>query len=168
MACVRLEPALLTSQQASRPLASTTQRAVYWVSPESAFRQTVWSPPACNSTERTLTGRIAIFKHFKNAARARGSEAGNIIIITRQKKGWFWQIPINDDTTSVGHVSLSADLQKSGQRPEAWFDPIFSSGVYLGLESALAASQAIVEAGDNALFKQICRWNRNYRLVPSP
>ncbi len=113
-------------------------------------------------------------------------------------------------------------------------DPIFSSGVYLGLESALAASQAIINAGDQALsataqlaytntlkartriirelieifysdhgfavfmhpsdkfqlfaainsivagntqpqfgvrwryalFKQICRWNQNYRLVP--
>jgi flavin-dependent dehydrogenase len=228
--------------------------------------------------------RVAVFNHFKNAARASGSEAGNIII-TRQKKGWFWQIPINEDTTSVGYVSLSADLRNSSQCPHAWFeqnvaqspavaerlkaaepcgdyktttdyshmfehfcgeryflvgdaatfsDPIFSSGVYLGLESALAASQAIVDAGENALsskaqaeytetlkartkiirelvdifysdsgfavfmnptekfklfaavnsivagntrpgfgvrwryalFKRICLWNRNYRLVP--
>jgi len=114
-------------------------------------------------------------------------------------------------------------------------DPIFSSGVYLGLESAMAACRAILDARDGApldpkaqaaydrsltrrtriirelidvfysdsgfavfmnptdkfrlfaavnsilagntrpgfglrwryaLFKQICRWNRNYRLVP--
>ncbi|MGZ0710008.1 NAD(P)/FAD-dependent oxidoreductase [Coraliomargarita sp. W4R53] len=228
--------------------------------------------------------RVAVFNHFKNATRASGTEAGNIII-TRKDNGWFWQIPISAEITSVGFVALSASLRQSGLRPQAWFehnvaqspavakrlkeaepcgdyksttdyshmfenfcgqryflvgdaatfsDPIFSSGVYLGLESALAASQAIIQAGEcclstraqtkytqtlksrtkivrelidifysdsgfavfmnptdkfqlfatvnsivagntrpnfgvrwrYALFKQICRWNRNYRLVP--
>lgn len=229
--------------------------------------------------------RVAVFNHFKNAGRACGTEGGNIII-TRHKQGWFWQIPITPDTTSVGCVTLSEDIKASGLRPQAWFerqvaqspavsnrlkqatptgdfqtttdyshmyesfcgerfflvgdaatfsDPIFSSGVYLGLESAFAASRAIlgqssgsplspkaqavynlslskrtkiirelidvfysdsgfavfmnptdqfrlfaavnsIVAGNTrpgfgvrwryALFKQICRWNRNYRLVP--
>ena len=240
-----------------------------------------WSIP---TEPNPYPSRVAVFNHFKNARRADGKEAGNIII-TRQQSGWFWQIPISTEITSVGYVALSADLRASGQRPQAWFeqhvahspavaarlegatpvgdyrsttdyshmfqhfcgprhflvgdaatfsDPIFSSGVYLGLESALAASRAILQADGHALspraqarytrgrkartrvvrelidifysdtgfavfmhptdkcqlfaavnaivagntqpnfalrwryalFKQICRWNRNYRLVP--
>jgi len=34
-----------------------------------------------------------------------GGPAGSAII-TRQKKGWFWQIPINEDTTSIDYSHM--------------------------------------------------------------
>lgn len=229
--------------------------------------------------------RVAVYNHFRGFQRATGPQGGNIIV-TRQKNGWFWQIPISSEITSVGYVALSSDMRASKLRPQAWFeqqlaasaavaarmetaeatdeyrtttdyshmfesfcgpryflvgdaatfsDPIFSSGVYLGLESAIAASRAIIRSKKNqplskraqrqytqnlkkrtaivrelidifysdsgfavfmnptdkfslfaavnaivagntklsfglrwryALFKQICRWNRNYRIAP--
>lgn len=242
-----------------------------------------WKLPA---EPNPYPSRVAVFNHFKNAHRADGREAGNIII-TRQQHGWFWHIPISEEITSVGFVSLSSELRDSKMRPQEWFehsvqatpsvakrlsqatpqgdyatttdyshmfqrfcgprfflvgdaatftDPIFSSGVYLGMESAIAASAAISQADSKnealsekaqkaytnslkqrttvvrelidifysdsgfavfmnptdkfslfaavnsivagntrlslgvrwryALFKQICRWNKNYRLVP--
>lgn len=175
-----------------------------WLIDASGRRQFLGKHWKLKTETNPYPSRVAVFNHFKNAARADGSEAGNIII-TRQKKGWFWQIPITADTTSVGFVSLSADLRTSKLRPNAWFahnveqspvvakrlagaepqgdcmtttdyshmfeqfcgaryflvgdaatfsDPIFSSGVYLGLESALAATQAILHAGDRALSQK--------------
>jgi len=140
--------------------------------------------------------RVAVYNHFKDFKRAGGPEEGNIII-TRMKDGWFWQIPISKEITSVGCVSLSSDLRDSKLRPQEWFehcveqcpavaerltnagaeneflsttdyshmfhdfcgprffligdaatftDPIFSSGVYLSMESAIAASLAISQS----------------------
>jgi len=140
--------------------------------------------------------RIAVYNHFKQAARAQGPEGGNIII-SRLKNGWFWYIPISPAITSVGLVTLASEFKASGMSPADWFtskvegspavagrlraataendyqtvtdyshmytdfcgprhflvgdaatftDPIFSSGVYLGLESAYAAAQGIIKA----------------------
>jgi len=141
--------------------------------------------------------RIAVYSHFTNVTRKSGKERGNIIITRLPKGGWFWTIPISENTTSVGFVSLSADLKASGLSPREWFkanlqkseavskrmegatelidyrtttdysfmhekfcgsnyfligdaatfsDPMFSSGVYLGLESARSAARAIIKA----------------------
>jgi len=153
----------------------------------------LWKLP---SESNPYPSRIAVYNHFENVERSAGKEGGNIII-TRRNNGWFWSIPINATTTSVGFVSLSADLKDSKLKPAAWFqqnrerspavvqrmkdatalgeyrtttdysyiyqdfcgerfflvgdaatfsDPIFSSGVYLGMESALAAAQSILKA----------------------
>ncbi len=140
--------------------------------------------------------RIAVYNHFRGAARADGPEGGNIII-SRLRNGWFWYIPISAELTSVGLVTPVEDFREGGRSPEDWFkahldassavaarmksaeaehdyrtvadyshmyasfcgdryfllgdsaaftDPIFSSGVYLGLESAHEAALAILKA----------------------
>ena len=48
-------------------------------------------------------GKVALFAHFRGAARASGREAGNIQIIAFED-GWFWLIPFAGDVTSVGCV----------------------------------------------------------------
>lgn len=48
-------------------------------------------------------GKVALFAHFKGAARRRGIEEGNIRIYVGED-GWFWWIPLAGDLTSVGSV----------------------------------------------------------------
>jgi flavin-dependent dehydrogenase len=48
-------------------------------------------------------GKVALFAHFRGAARAPGREEGNIQIHVFED-GWFWWIPFAGDVTSVGCV----------------------------------------------------------------
>jgi flavin-dependent dehydrogenase len=48
-------------------------------------------------------GKVALFTHFKGAARQTGIEEGNIRIYVFGD-GWFWWIPLAGDLTSVGAV----------------------------------------------------------------
>lgn len=48
-------------------------------------------------------GKVALFAHFKGAARRKGREEGNIRIYVADE-GWFWWIPLAGDLTSVGSV----------------------------------------------------------------
>jgi len=172
-----------------------------WLIDASGRRQFLGKHWKLATESNPYPSRVAVFNHFRKVERADGPAGGNIII-TRQKDGWFWQIPISRETTSVGFVDLSERMRRSKTRPRAWFDlnvkntpslakrlkhaepiddfktttdyahmfedfcggrfflvgdaatfsdPIFSSGVYLGLESAVAASEAIINAGDAPL-----------------
>jgi len=48
-------------------------------------------------------GKVALFAHFRGADRLSGKEEGNIRIHVFHD-GWFWWIPLANDTTSVGAV----------------------------------------------------------------
>jgi flavin-dependent dehydrogenase len=48
-------------------------------------------------------GKVALFAHFKGAARQSGLEEGNIRVHVF-RDGWFWWIPLAGDITSVGAV----------------------------------------------------------------
>jgi flavin-dependent dehydrogenase len=48
-------------------------------------------------------GKVALFAHFRGAARAPGRDEGNIQIHVFDD-GWFWWIPLAGDVTSVGSV----------------------------------------------------------------
>jgi flavin-dependent dehydrogenase len=48
-------------------------------------------------------GKVALFAHFKGAARQTGIEEGNIRIYVF-RDGWFWWIPLAGDLTSIGAV----------------------------------------------------------------
>lgn len=48
-------------------------------------------------------GKVALFAHFRDAARAPGKDEGNIQIHVFED-GWFWWIPFAGDVTSVGCV----------------------------------------------------------------
>jgi flavin-dependent dehydrogenase len=47
---------------------------------------------------------VAIHSHYEGIPRAAGRAAGDIRIVTRPDRGWFWVIPISDTVTSVGIV----------------------------------------------------------------
>jgi flavin-dependent dehydrogenase len=48
-------------------------------------------------------GKVALFAHFRGAARAAGRAEGNIRIYVAER-GWFWWIPLAGNVTSVGAV----------------------------------------------------------------
>jgi flavin-dependent dehydrogenase len=60
-------------------------------------------------------GKVALFAHFRGAARRTGKEEGNIRIYVIDD-GWFWWIPLADDLTSVGSV-LHARTMRAAQMP---------------------------------------------------
>jgi len=64
--------------------------------------------------------RMAIYSHFENVVRARGKEAGNILII-RLKDGWFWIIPLDAKRTSVGLVTTVETFRQAQDAPGAFF-----------------------------------------------
>ena len=135
----------------------------------------------------------AVYGHFTNAVRLDGKASGNISIFWFEH-GWFWFIPLADDTTSVGAVcapefikgrdgditaffhhlitkcpALAERLhdaqltgpaaatgnysyqasQISGERflmvgdAFAFIDPVLSSGVYIAMQSAALATDAV-------------------------
>ena len=146
---------------------------------------------------------IAVHGQFTNVPRAEGRRAGDIRMVTRPDRGWFWFIPISPTVMSVGAVlpkavyhasprrspeqalaafiaeapaaaALMADAQPAsparfeadfsyvhsqlaGDRfvlagdAAAFLDPIFSTGVLLGMQAGIDAAEAIhagLAAGD--------------------
>ena len=63
--------------------------------------------------------KIALYGQFRGVQRPAGDRAGNILI-TRWREGWFWQIPLDDERTSVGLVTTLRAFKAFGG-PEAEF-----------------------------------------------
>ncbi|MEO8678358.1 MAG: tryptophan 7-halogenase [Vicinamibacterales bacterium] len=51
-----------------------------------------------------LLRNIAVHRQYDGIPRSEGRRAGDIRMVTRPDKGWFWLIPISATTTSVGVV----------------------------------------------------------------
>lgn len=138
--------------------------------------------------------KIAIWSYYKGAQRDAGIDAGATTVAFLPHQGWFWYIPLREDTTSVGVVAERSYLfdetnnieeifereirrqpwiskrTKSAERIShcqvtndysnrakhcaanglvligdafAFLDPVFSSGVFLALQSAVMAADAV-------------------------
>ncbi|MCG8462697.1 MAG: tryptophan 7-halogenase [Holophagales bacterium] len=68
--------------------------------------------------------QAAIFTHYKGARRDEGIDEGATLILqTRDKKSWFWFIPLPGDVVSVGVVGQIEYLIRGRQgKPQAIFD----------------------------------------------
>src|SRR5262249_22190652 len=56
---------------------------------------------------------VAVWAYFQDVARLDGDEAGNILV-ENVPGGWFWGIPMFDDTMSVGFVAPSTEVTAAG------------------------------------------------------
>ncbi|MFE0809337.1 NAD(P)/FAD-dependent oxidoreductase [Streptomyces sp. NPDC058794] len=63
---------------------------------------------------------VAVWTYFDNCDRLPGDEWTNILI-EGLKDGWFWAIPIDKGTFSVGYVTRSADVGDSDRSLEELF-----------------------------------------------
>jgi flavin-dependent dehydrogenase len=146
--------------------------------------------------------KMAIWTYYRNAKRDPGIDEGNTTVAYLPERGWFWYIPLRDDTVSVGVVAekdylfgeskdtkaiFAREIEKNqwikdhleaGQQFGPYFvtsefsyrskfcaadglllagdafaflDPVFSSGVFLALQSGVLAADAVdaaLAAGD--------------------
>lgn len=66
---------------------------------------------------------ISVHRQYVGIPRAEGRRAGDIRMVTRPDKGWFWFIPIDAETISVGIVIPQAIYRSSARTtPEATLD----------------------------------------------
>lgn len=86
--------------------------------------------------------RFAVYNHFTGVKRNEGNEAGNIII-TRLRDGWFWSIPLDDEKTSVGVVSV--------RNRDEWKDPDFTSEIFFDRQIQRSAYLSGLLEGAKAL-----------------
>jgi flavin-dependent dehydrogenase len=67
--------------------------------------------------------KAAIWAYYQGAQRDKGLDEGATIILhTREKRSWFWYIPLPEDTVSVGVVGDSQYLLRGRGTPEAVFE----------------------------------------------
>jgi flavin-dependent dehydrogenase len=59
--------------------------------------------------------QVALFRHFKNAKMGLGRDGGDILVVGGPY-GWFWMIPLDKETTSVGIVCPSQKMAERGDR----------------------------------------------------
>jgi flavin-dependent dehydrogenase len=64
---------------------------------------------------------IAVWTYFQGCRLYGGTKAGDSVSENRPS-GWFWFIPLADQTVSVGYVTPVAEYKASGKRPEQLFD----------------------------------------------
>jgi len=148
--------------------------------------------------------KIAVWTYYEGAKRDCGIDEGATTVAYLPDKGWFWYIPLPDDTVSVGAVAEREYLYRPNEKGEkpgpdeifarevksqpwilehlqpgrkvadcrvtgdysfrskhcaenglvlagdafAFLDPVFSSGVFLALQSGVMAGDAVHEALD--------------------
>jgi flavin-dependent dehydrogenase len=63
---------------------------------------------------------VAVWTYFDNCERLEGDEYTNILI-EGLDEGWFWAIPLDKGTISVGYVTRSSEAGKNGQSLEDLF-----------------------------------------------
>ena len=65
--------------------------------------------------------KIAIFTYYTGAVRDPGLDAGATTVAYIPEKGWFWYIPLVNDTVGVGLVAEHDYLYRETRDPEAIF-----------------------------------------------
>jgi flavin-dependent dehydrogenase len=61
--------------------------------------------------------KVAYFQHFENVERPTGEASGHPCILM-SSEGWFWAIPLNETTTSVGFVANPSLAKHVGIKPD--------------------------------------------------
>ncbi len=86
--------------------------------------------------------KLAIFTYFKGAKRDPGLDEGATTVAYISDKGWFWYIPLVDDTVSVGLVADHEYLYRDSRDAEeiffgeadgcSWIKDHITPGTHLG------------------------------------
>ena len=65
--------------------------------------------------------KLSIFTYFKGAMRDPGLDEGATTVAYLPEKGWFWYIPLPNDTVSVGVVAEASYLYRRTRDPQEIF-----------------------------------------------
>lgn len=99
---------------------------------------------------------ISVHRQYVGIPRGEGRRAGDIRMVTRPDKGWFWFIPIDDQTISVGAVVPQAVYRASAKAtPDET------------LAHLIAESPAAAELVENATPVTAARFDADYSYLHS-
>jgi flavin-dependent dehydrogenase len=107
----------------------------------------------------------AVYGHFARARRRDGQAEGNITIFWFEH-GWFWFIPMMNDTTSVGMVTWPYHMKTKGTRSLQQF-LLDNIATCPALAARLADAQLITEVEATGNFSYVAERNHgpNYLLL---
>ena len=74
--------------------------------------------------------KIAFFAHYRGVEKPKGRDAGNTTI-SIIRNGWFWLIPVTDDTMSVGLVVDRDHFVSCGLKPEEIFEKTIAATPFM-------------------------------------
>jgi len=94
-------------------------------------------------------GKVALFAHFKGAARQTGRDEGNIRIYV-MREGWLWWIPLAGGLTSVGAVCHARTVKAWTGELEALFYAMIARS--RGVSEALAGAVRVTPVHRQANF----------------
>ncbi len=98
--------------------------------------------------------QVALYRHFRGARMGLGRDGGDILVVGGPY-GWFWMIPLDRDTTSVGIVCPSHKMAERGDRSrEEFFASLVAESPEVG--SRLAGAEAIGPLEAAADFSYRC------------
>ena len=76
--------------------------------------------------------KVAVWTYYKGAMRDEGIDAGGTTVAFVPEKGWFWYIPLHNDTMSVGVVAEGAYLTRDGVKdPRQIFEREIEQNVWI-------------------------------------
>lgn len=102
---------------------------------------------------------IAVWTYFQGGERFEGNRAGDILTESRPN-GWFWFIPLHDNTVSVGYVTPIDEYKKSGKSLEELYRS--------ELDSAEEVKRLTAGATQVSAFRNIRDWSYTCRRFYGP
>lgn len=108
--------------------------------------------------------KIAFFAHYKNVPRDEGKDAGNTIIVILQN-AWFWMIPINADTMSVGLVVDRSHVMACGLEPQQLLEQTVARTPWVAERMKNAERVTPIYARKDFSFRMRNLVGDNYALV---
>jgi len=107
----------------------------------------------------------AVYGHFTNARRNDGEAEGNITIFWFDH-GWFWFIPMMNDTTSIGMVTWPYHMKTKGERS---LEQFLMDGIAMcpALAMRLADARLVTEVEATGNFSYVSERNhgKNYVML---
>lgn len=102
---------------------------------------------------------IAVWTYFQGGERFAGTRAGDILTESRPN-GWFWFIPLHDNTVSVGYVTPIDEYKKSGKSLEELYRS--------EMEKSDEVKRLTADATQVSAFRNIRDWSYTSRRFHGP
>lgn len=106
----------------------------------------------------------AIFGHFSNVERRTGKDEGNISLYWFEH-GWFWLIPLNDGSMSVGAVCWPEYLKTLEGSTEAFLWKTINMHSEVATRMKNAQSLGEIRATGNFAYTSKRMWGRDFMLL---
>lgn len=109
--------------------------------------------------------KVSFFAHFRAVAPGgEGRDVGNTVIVLL-KNAWFWLIPIDHETTSVGLVVDRDEFLRSGLKPEEMLHGTIEATPYVKRRMVAATRVSPVHARKDFSYRAQRLTGENFALV---